>query len=201
MANLSTVEAYAQVAVVLAGWALFVLVFLLRRRPPGETTQRRDGVSRLGIAIQAVGFAGVWSYRRPIPSPFAPLGPAGGVVLALLTLALVVGSVWLVTAAVRTLGKQWSVAARVLASHELITAGPYRIVRHPIYTGMCGMLIATGLALSRWQALPVAVALYAVGTAIRVRSEERLLRGAFGEAHERYAKAVPAVVPRIGRQS
>ncbi|MGI9088170.1 MAG: methyltransferase family protein [Chthoniobacterales bacterium] len=54
-------------------------------------------------------------------------------------------SVWLVLAAVRTLGKNWSLAARVTTDHELIETGPYARVRHPIYTGMLGMLIADGL--------------------------------------------------------
>jgi protein-S-isoprenylcysteine O-methyltransferase Ste14 len=96
---------------------------------------------------------------------------------------------------VRTLGKQWSLAARVLEGHDLITSGPYSVVRNPIYTGMFGMLLATGLAISHWIGLLIAVIVFSIGTAIRVRSEEKLLRGAFGEKFEAYARKVPAVVP------
>ena len=195
MASLSTTAAYAQVGVVLAGWVVFALVFVLRERPPVGPEKRRDPSARVGLAIQAVGYALVWSFRRPIPSSFVPLGPAGDAALAAVTLLLVVGSVWMVAAAVRTLGKQWSVAARLVAEHELVTAGPYRIVRHPIYAGMLGMLVATGFALSRWPAVPTAVVVYTVGTVIRFRSEERLLRGAFVEAYDRYSREVPALLP------
>jgi len=98
---------------------------------------------------------------------------------------------------VRTLGKQWALAARLVEGHKLITVGPYAYVRNPIYTGMLGILIATGLAMEHWIALIAAIVFFAVGTVIRVRSEEKLLRGAFGEEFEEYARRVPAVLPGI----
>ena len=60
---------------------------------------------------------------------------------------------------------------------------------------MLGMLVATGLVYSHWVAFVAAVALYGVGTAIRVRSEEKLLREQFGAAFDDYKRRVPAVVP------
>jgi len=105
------------------------------------------------------------------------------------------GSVWFVSTAIRTLGKQWSLAARVLEGHKLVTEGPYRIVRNPIYTGMFGMLLATGLAISHWIALLIAIVVFAVGTVIRVQSEEKLLREVFGAEFEAYKHRVPAVLP------
>ena len=57
------------------------------------------------------------------------------------------------------------------------------------------MLLATGLAISHWIGLLIAIVVFAVGTAIRVRSEEKLLREAFGEEFEAYARKVPAVMP------
>ena len=117
------------------------------------------------------------------------------IALAVLTMTMAIGSVWFVSAAVSTLGKQWSLAARVLEGHKLITSGPYSVVRNPIYTGMFGMLLATGLAISQWIGLLIAVIVFAIGTAVRVHSEEKLLRGAFGEEFEAYARKVPALVP------
>ena len=70
--------------------------------------------------------------------------------------------------------------ARVVDGHELITQGPYGIVRNPIYLGMFGLLLATGLAVSRWQGLLAGMTLFLIGTELRIRSEEKLLREAFG---------------------
>lgn len=62
---------------------------------------------------------------------------------------------------------------------------------------MLGMLIATGLATEHWVAMIVAIPVFAVGMVIRVRSEEKLLREAFGDEFEEYARRVPAVLPGI----
>jgi protein-S-isoprenylcysteine O-methyltransferase Ste14 len=96
---------------------------------------------------------------------------------------------------VRVLGKQWSLQARVLENHKLVREGPYRFVRHPIYTGMLGMIIAAGLAWSHWIGFLIAFLLFSIGTAIRIRSEEKLLREQFGAAFDDYKRGVPAVVP------
>lgn len=183
--------------VVMMSWLAFVLVFgsFLRKKPPSAPDSKREPMSIIGIVLQGVGYALVWSIRR---RPFTPLVPAGKyfeIALAVLTMLLPIGSVWFCSAAVRRLGKQWSLAARVLEGHNLITSGPYSVVRNPIYTGMFGMLLATGLAISQWAGLVSGVIVFAIGTAIRVHSEEKLLREAFGAEFEAYARKVPAVVP------
>ena len=104
-------------------------------------------------------------------------------------------SLWTMWSALRVLGKQWSLQARVLEDHKLIREGPYRFVRHPIYTGMLGMIIVGGLAWSHWLGFVIALVLFGIGTAVRVRSEEKLLREQFGTAFDDYRRSVPAVLP------
>jgi protein-S-isoprenylcysteine O-methyltransferase Ste14 len=180
-------------------WMVFAAVFLLRKKPPKEAEAKRDRMSLLGIFLQMCAYFLVWFQPpwKPFLPPVAFLSGSIGIVFSACTLALAVGSVWLVASAVRTLGKQWAFAARLVESHKLITEGPYGFVRNPIYTGMLGMLVATGLAMEHWVALDVAVVVFAVGLVIRVRSEEKLLRAAFGKEFEEYAKRVPAVLPGI----
>jgi protein-S-isoprenylcysteine O-methyltransferase Ste14 len=62
---------------------------------------------------------------------------------------------------------------------------------------MFGMLIATGLILSQWAALVIGIAIFLVGTLIRVRSEERLLRDTFGGEFDAYKRRVPALIPGL----
>lgn len=184
-------------SVVMLSWFAFVVVFalFLRQKAPSAPDSKRERTSIVGIALQGVSYAVVWTFRRPPFTPIVSSRKTVEIATALVTMALAIGSVWFVSAAVRTLGKQWSLAARVLEGHKLVTEGPYSVVRNPIYTGMFGMLLATGLAISQWIGLVIAIAVFAIGTAIRVHSEEKLLREAFGEEFEAYARKVPAVVP------
>ncbi|MFN2578817.1 MAG: isoprenylcysteine carboxylmethyltransferase family protein [Pyrinomonadaceae bacterium] len=175
-------------------WLAFVLTFLFHKKPPSPPDKKRDPSSVAGIVLQGLGFAIVWIIRRDWFTPMFP-NSSLEIVLALVTMFLAISSVWFCSAAIRTLGKQWSLAARVVEGHKLVTEGPYSIVRNPIYTGMFGMLLATGLAVSHWIGLVIAIAVFAIGTFIRVRSEAKLLREMFGREFDEYAHEVPAVIP------
>ncbi len=182
-------------AVVMLSWSALVVVFFARQKPPSPPDSKRDRISILGIALQGISYGIVWWVHRPFFTPIVKMGKQLELIVAVLTMIVAIGSVWFVSNAIRTLGKQWSLAARLVEGHKLVTEGPYRIVRNPIYTGMFGMLLATGLAISHWIGLLIAIVVFAVGTVIRVQSEEKLLRQAFGAEFEAYARRVRAVVP------
>jgi protein-S-isoprenylcysteine O-methyltransferase Ste14 len=184
---------------VIGCWCIFLVTFALRARRTRSRETKRDRTAMAGFVLQSVGYLAVWFYplQRKQFSAIVPMPRATEVVLAVLTVAAAVASVWLVNAASRRLGKQWGLAARLVEGHDLISDGPYRLVRNPIYTGMFGLLLATGLAMSRWTTLLAASAVFVAGTLIRIRSEEKLLRQAFGAAFDEYARKVPALIPGI----
>ena len=184
-------------ALVMICWFMFAGVFFFRKTPEAAPEQKRERVSILGVALQGVAYAVAWSIHRPAFSPFRAFNQSVEIIVAVITVTFAVVSVAIVMAAVKTLGKEWSVTARVVEGHNLATRGPYRFVRHPIYTGMLGMLLATGLAISYWFALVGALVVFFIGTIIRVRSEERLLREQFGPEFEDYARRVPAMLPGV----
>ncbi len=199
MVNSQTV-AGAALTIVMLCWIAFAGTFLFRKRPPSAREKKRDPSARYGILLEAAGLALVWSFRRPMFTPLFSLGLPLEIALAFLTMICAVTSTILVSAAVRTLGRQWAFSARLIDNHTLMTSGPYGIVRNPIYAGMFGMMIATGIALSRWWALPPAIVLFLIGTHLRVTSEEKLLRGAFGNEFEEYAQRVPPFIPLVVRR-
>jgi protein-S-isoprenylcysteine O-methyltransferase Ste14 len=184
---------------VIACWGLFALTFWLKKRPPVVRETKRDRTSLVGMSLQGVAFFFVWFnplQRRQL----SPVTSGSAVVewgLAALAVIIAVVSVWLVNSAARHLGKQWALTARVVEGHELIQQGPYRLVRNPIYTGMFGMLLATGLVMDRGIPLAIGIVVFLAGTYIRIQSEERLLRQTFGAEFEAYARKVPALIPGI----
>ena len=178
-------------------WFAFVAVFIFRKTPAASNDRKKDAVSIIGVALQGLSYAIIWSIHRPAFSGMLPGADWLNFIIGGVAVAAAIGSVVLTMNAVKTLGKEWSITARTVEDHKLATKGPYARVRHPIYTGMLGMLIATGMAISHGLALLVAVAVFAIGTLIRVRIEERLLRETFGSQFDDYAQRVPAVIPGI----
>lgn len=185
------------IVIVYGFWFLYVLVFITqyrkvrRERIEPEEKRRhdyRDPRSMWGLLLEGVAFAIVWSFMRQQP-------PAFGEALAAFVLAGV--SVLVGGAAVRELGHQLRIKAVVTLDHELIRTGPYAVVRHPIYTSLLGMLLATGLIVTQLWALLLAVAIYVSGTEIRVYVEENLLRKRFGPEFEEYRSKVKAYIPYV----
>ena len=151
-------------------------------------------MSIFGIVIQTLSLFAVWMFPRRSYTIF-PLGFWFQWLTTILVITIILVSLWTIWSALRVLGKQWSLQARVLEDHKLVREGPYRFVRHPIYSGMLGMIVAAGLAWNHWIGFLISLVLFGIGTAIRVRSEEKLLREQFGAAFEDYKRNVPAVLP------
>jgi protein-S-isoprenylcysteine O-methyltransferase Ste14 len=183
-------------AVVVVSWISFAIVFVIRPKSPESLHKKRDPRSLQGVVLQGISFALVWALHRRYFTPLFP-GKILELILSLITVMVAAGSLLLTTMAVRALGKEWSVTARVIEGHKLATHGPYACLRHPIYTAMLGMLVATGLAVSYLPVLVIAVVVFIAGTVVRIRSEDKLLRETFGATFDDYARRVAAIVPGI----
>ena len=181
--------------VMAAGGAGFGVILVVGKRGAARGSATRDMRSTFGFLLQCAAYAICFVFHRRYFSPIAPVRVFGEEILAAVSIALTLWSVWFCYAAARALGKQWALMARVIEGHELIRGGPYGVVRNPIYLAMLVMLVAMGLTVSHWQALVVAAAAFWAGAAIRIRTEENLLRTNFGAQFEEYAHAVPAFLP------
>jgi len=95
-----------------------------------------------------------------------------------------------------TLGLMWSAVPAVKEGHQLRTSGPYAITRHPIYTGLLGMVLGTTLVAGggQWIA-PFPVALILIEFKIRI--EERFMTAEFPQEYPRYRRRVPQLVPGL----
>ena len=107
----------------------------------------------------------------------------------------IVGVAFAVWARLRLAGN-WSSDVTLKRDHELIVDGPYRWVRHPIYTGVLLALVGTGLAIGEWRA-PVAVVLAGVAWWRKLTIEEIVMRRQFGDAYIRYAERTRALIPFV----
>ncbi len=97
------------------------------------------------------------------------------------------------------LGSSWSIGPQVGGDRRLRTRGPYAITRHPIYTGVFGMLIGTAIAVGGGVALVlIGVGLVALET--KIRMEEPLLVAQFPNEYPAYRARVPQLIPGLRRR-
>lgn len=93
------------------------------------------------------------------------------------------------------LGRLWSVALTRKVGHHIVDSGPYGLVRHPIYTGLCTAALAT-FAVRASPAVALGLAFFLLGYLLKAREEERFLADELGtEAYERYRRRVPMLIP------
>jgi protein-S-isoprenylcysteine O-methyltransferase Ste14 len=107
---------------------------------------------------------------------------------------LVLAGLWLATYCRRFLKGNWSIGVEVKQSHELVRSGPYRWVRHPIYTGLLLALMGSALTIGQWRGL-AGFLLACVTLWAQSRAEERYMTETFGDRYRQYQREVAALVP------
>ena len=165
---------------------------------------RGRAVARRGASVRTASGVAQWLpyfFWIPYVVAWERIGPevdmGGG--LQAVGLALCVAGVGVSLWAIVTLGRHYDLVLEIHAGHEIVRTGPFARVRHPVYTGLAlhfiGACLATGNLV-----LFVGTLLVTFPTFwIRAIAEERLLRGEFGDAYDRYAREVPMLVPGLRR--
>lgn len=175
-------------------WIAFAVYWQIAAAGAKATTRMESVTSRVfrtllmlaGIALLVLGDIPIpWLYRHLLPySAWAFwLGAA-------ITVAGLLFAVW----ARVTIGANWSRSVTIKQNHELITSGPYRLVRHPIYTGLLIAFAGTALAITEYRGI-VAFVLVFLSLWYKLRLEETWMRSQFGDTYTNYARHTAALVP------
>jgi isoprenylcysteine carboxyl methyltransferase (ICMT) family protein YpbQ len=111
-------------------------------------------------------------------------------------LVLFAGSVGLRLAAIRTLGRYWSLNLEIRPDHQFISTGIYQRMRHPAYAAIILEVVAIPLVANAWFTAAGAAATYIPLLLLRWNAEEKEMVTKFGEAYAQYRREVPAFWPR-----
>jgi protein-S-isoprenylcysteine O-methyltransferase Ste14 len=174
--------------ILLVGWVLWFLPFPIagwNRNSP----QKRDPRARWGLLLQGLAYAIVWQGHFWTRYP-----PTWRIALSILFLAL---AALLSFTATRALGRHLRFEAALSPDHELIRTGPYRLIRHPIYTSMLCLLLGTGFMIASPPLFVPAILIFLIGTEIRVHVEDKLLASRFGDDFHNYQHTVSAYIPLV----
>jgi protein-S-isoprenylcysteine O-methyltransferase Ste14 len=175
-----------------ATWIVWAVSWLIGSRWTDRSAKRLDTWRELPYRI--VGIVGVLMLFGTIRFPRDNLYHVRLAAAWLLFGLMLLGFMFTWWARV-ALGRFWSPNVARKEQHRVIEAGPYRIVRHPIYTGILTAALASALARGTLAAF-VGLGLMAVSFYIKARLEERFLRSELGpEGYDRYARRVPMLVP------
>jgi protein-S-isoprenylcysteine O-methyltransferase Ste14 len=181
--------------IIFACWWTFIIVWLINAFRTKRTAERQSLESALAHRIPVA--AGWWLMLVPKWH-----GPLALQVIARTALSEMLGTVICALGLIftlwarRTLAGNWSSNVTFKQDHELIRTGPYRIVRHPIYTGLLSMFLGTGIYIGQVRC-GLSLLMVAIGFWIKLNQEERLLLRHFPDAYPAYQHEVKALVPFI----
>jgi len=194
LGGLAALAASPRALALLAIWGVTGVTLGVTRPARGQDVSRaqRDPLAMLALALLPLAIPGVAAWggrvgRWPLPAPE---------VIGWLGVALSALGLWIRVSAMRQLGARFSPLLAVQREHALETTGWYAVVRHPGYLG--ALLASWGAAIAFGSALAFPLVLVMTFFQLdRVRREETLLAGAFGEAWRDYAQRTGALLPRL----
>jgi len=177
-------------------WLIFAAYWAITWVRVKRTKERERSRDRL-ITIVVGGLAftllfGNWQLIGPLCQRFLPGAnwiAWSGIGLAWTGIAI---AIW----ARYCLGEYWSARVTLKEGHQLIRSGPYRWVRHPIYTGMLLGCAGTALVVGEWRGV-LAVALLFAAHSRKALREESLLTKEFGEEYLSYRRRTGFLLPRL----
>jgi len=177
-------------------WITFCVIWLILALKTKPTQQRESISSRLSYTVFV--FAAYYLvFGKELTPPwllihlFRP-----STISAALGVALTAAGIGFAVWARLYLGGNWSGAVTVKVGHELVRTGPYRFVRHPIYTGLILALLGTALQRAQVRGLIAIVLLY-VGFKMKSKIEERAMISTFGPAYDEYSRRTGAIIPKL----
>lgn len=176
----------------LGAWGLFELVrFVHEWRLTGLSGEARTTlVVMLGV-VAAVWLDGVFTRFDVLALPGGhDLQMWVGLVAIWLGLALRAWAHWV-------LGDLYTTTVLIQHRHSLVTKGPYAVIRHPSYAGLCLVLLGIAFAGSSGASLIATAALLGAGFWYRIRVEERAMRAAFGAQYDAYRARTWRMVPGV----
>ena len=187
-----------------AGWADqpllalavgYVLPILLL--PVALYLLRREGGESSGRAPLVANFAAFGVYLPSLLVFSRSLAGTQALLLALSGVLLVVAGAALVLRSRAELGSAWSFVPKAAEGTGLVTTGPYRHVRHPIYLGFAVIALGAALAFGSWPAAVIVLSGIVPTFAWRAHTEERLLGRAFGERYADYRRRTRLIIPYL----
>jgi protein-S-isoprenylcysteine O-methyltransferase Ste14 len=178
--------------VITMAWGMMELAHASNIR--AGATRAGGGGRRLAVVPVVIG-ASAMLYLAPLFVPAAAIRP--GVAAFAVGIVVMLGGLVLRGWSIKTLGDYFTGMVMVSSDQPVITTGPYRLLRHPSYTGLLLACAGVGLAAANWVAVAAMVLLPLAAVLWRIHAEENALLATLGERYRAYADQHKRLVPLI----
>jgi protein-S-isoprenylcysteine O-methyltransferase Ste14 len=183
------------VAAIWIAWLLWASGTGYAPSQPGDRIDERGTrVSVWADVATLVSLVGAVAAALAVPSAALPGDPWLTVGLGAALVALGVALRWW---AARTLGRYFTRSVMIREGHRVITAGPYRVVRHPGYAGVLVSLVGLALTLGNWLSVVLMVVGFFLGHVPRIRAEEAVLEADLGQPYRELERTRKRLIPGV----
>jgi len=191
--------AYLTFAMALAGWLAGLRKGEAVTLLPEQGSKRRNLAVQIAVAVVSLAISAALIYLLWIPIPLK-VSPRAELLLRIFGLVLFLSGAIVVVSARRVLGRMWGISTsrevKLLPDHRLVKNGPYKLIRHPMYSGWWLALVGVILIYRTW-ILVLLLASSLLVFARRARLEERVLAVRFGAEWQAYAASTKSLIPFI----
>ncbi|WP_042777384.1 protein-S-isoprenylcysteine O-methyltransferase [Sinorhizobium fredii] len=182
-------------------WVLGIVAWYFIRRPYERRAKRVEVVSNRRTASETIGLAAALAGLGIVPGFYVVTGipsaaeyPASAWAVAIGTLVFA-AAMWVFRRTHKELGRNWSITLEIRDRHELISGGPYALVRHPMYTSFLLMGVGQAFLLSNWVMGFAGLVGFAILFFLRVDKEERMMLETFGPQYRAYMERTKRIIP------
>ena len=180
----------------IVGWYVIRYPFERRAKRVRVVTNRRSPSEIVGLVSALFGLAILPGFYVATGIPEAADYPARWWAVALGAI-IFASALWVFRRAHKELGRNWSITLEIRERHALVCAGPYAVIRHPMYTSFMLMGLGQAFLLSNWVAGLAGLIGFAVLFFLRVDKEERMMLENFGPQYRAYMERTKRIIPYL----
>jgi protein-S-isoprenylcysteine O-methyltransferase Ste14 len=184
-------------------WVLGIVAWYVIRYPFERRAKRVQVVKDARSPTDIAGLASALFGLAILPGIYVATGipetanyPASAWAIALGAIAFSC-ALWVFRRSHKELGRNWSITLEIREKHQLISSGPYAVIRHPMYTSFLLMALGQALLLSNWVVGLAGLIGFAVLFFLRVNKEERMMLENFGPQYRTYMERTKRIIPYL----
>jgi protein-S-isoprenylcysteine O-methyltransferase Ste14 len=177
-------------------WRVMEAIVEIRQRKSFRAGAQRQDKGSWVVLVGTIVLGFILWALLPNDVPAAAIMSAS-VFLFWVGIALVYAGLALRLYAITVLGRYFTTSVAVAANQQVVEDGPYRLIRHPSYTGLLIISLGFGLSSANWLSLLALIGCVLIGISYRIYVEEHVLKAQLGQRYQEYMRRTKRLIPFV----